>query len=121
MEDSFRDGGVFLLWCLRYNRPKVLQHLLNEDMVEFWRFAQLKTLAWACLRQTESPQQLQNSSQILQILMSSPAMQGSYVMLPAIQKVVFVDWLFNLGNQNDNLRVIQGILSEKPYSSAFIC
>jgi len=23
-EDSFLDGGVFLLWCLKYNRVKLL-------------------------------------------------------------------------------------------------
>jgi len=47
-EDSFLDGGVFLLWCLRYNRPILLNLLLGEDMSQFWRFAQLKTLVWAC-------------------------------------------------------------------------
>ena len=46
--DSFLDGGVFLLWALRYNRVKLVQQLLGEKMVQFWRFAQLKTLFWAC-------------------------------------------------------------------------
>jgi len=47
MADSFLDGGVFLLWCLRYHRTKILQRFLGPEMTQFWRFAQLKTLAWA--------------------------------------------------------------------------
>ena len=38
-EDSFLDGGILLLWCLKYNRPRLLQYLLDEPMVHFWRFA----------------------------------------------------------------------------------
>ena len=37
--DSFLDGGVFLLWCLRSNRSEMLNHLLGEKMIQFWRFA----------------------------------------------------------------------------------
>ena len=49
-EDSFRDGGMFLIWCLKFNRADVLRTLLSESMVQFWRLAQLKTLLWACLQ-----------------------------------------------------------------------
>ena len=38
-EDSFRDGGFLLLWCLKNGRPKVLNALLGENLVQFWRFA----------------------------------------------------------------------------------
>lgn len=37
--DSFLDGGVFLLWCLYNNRTEMLDHMLGEIMVQFWRFA----------------------------------------------------------------------------------
>jgi len=55
-EDSFLDGGIFLLWCLKYNRVKLLQHFLGENMIQFWRFAQLKTLLWACFQQKNENQ-----------------------------------------------------------------
>jgi len=47
--NSFLDGGVFLLWCLMNKRYKLLEHLLAQNMVQFWRFTQLKTLLWASL------------------------------------------------------------------------
>ena len=47
-EDSFLDGGVLLLWCLKFNRTQILEHLLDANKQQFWRFAQLKTLVWAC-------------------------------------------------------------------------
>ena len=51
--DSFLDGGVFLLWCLMNKRNKLLEHLLGQNMVQFWRFAPLKTLLWASLNQRD--------------------------------------------------------------------
>lgn len=50
-EDSFLDGGIFLLWCLHYGRVNMLQYFLAEEMIQFWRFAHLKTLMWACLKE----------------------------------------------------------------------
>ena len=31
--DSFLDGGIFLLWCLRSNRSEMLNFLLGEKMI----------------------------------------------------------------------------------------
>ena len=51
MHDSFLDGGVVLLWCLAYDKMKLLTHFLSRKMVNFWRFGAIKTLLWACLAQ----------------------------------------------------------------------
>ncbi len=37
--DSFLDGGIFLLWCLKYDRIEILEHFLEGHMIQFWRFA----------------------------------------------------------------------------------
>ena len=90
-------------------------------MVQFWRFAQLKTLFWACFEQNSPFERFQVKGQILEELMRSPTMCSAYVQLPAIQKVCFISWAFDMGNEFENLRQVTEILSEKPYSSAYIC
>lgn len=74
--DSFLDGGVFLLWCLMNNRNKLLSHFLGEKMIQFWRFAQLKTLLWAIVNDNVSV-----NTEILTTLMRSSSMQSNYASL----------------------------------------
>ena len=77
--DSFLDGGMFLLWALRYNRVTLLQNLLGDRMVQYWRFAQLKTLFWACFEQNSPFESFQVKGQILEELMKSPTMSSAFV------------------------------------------
>lgn len=51
--------------------------------------------------------------------MRSTCMQSSYVSLNPTQKVQFVNWMFIIGN--NNFRAVASLLSEMPYSAAFIC
>ena len=48
--DSFLDGGCLLLWCLAANQFSLIKYFLGDSMIQFWRLAQLKTLAWACFQ-----------------------------------------------------------------------
>ena len=83
--DSFRDGGLFLLWCLRYNRIKHLQYFLSDQMVQFWRPAQLKTALWACFQQRNEANQFQaHGITVLNTIMRSAAMRSIYAQLQTI-------------------------------------
>ena len=61
-------------------------------MVQFWRFAQLKTLAWACL--------IEGKMDMLEIVLRSPAMHASYSQLMSVQKVIFCSWALDLSGDN---------------------
>ena len=93
----------------------MLNALLGENLVQFWRFAQLKTLLWACLHNPLT------SSVILDTLMASPAMHSVYVALPANDKVLMITDAFQLSEQQDNIQHVQQIFAEAPYSTGFIC
>ena len=54
----------------------------------------------------------------LNVVMRSPAMHANYVALIPSLKTGFIRWLFDVGA--DNLRAVSTILSEKPYSAAFV-
>lgn len=78
-EDSFHDGGLFLLWCLHYNRVQMLKYFLGEEMMQFWRFAQLKTLFWACFRErNEDQMQMKHGPEVLGLLLRSTCMRALY-------------------------------------------
>ena len=119
--DSFLDGGVFLLWCLMNKRNKLLEHLLGEHMIQFWRFAPLKTLLWASLNQNliVSGTELVDS-QLLTTLMHSPAMKSNYVSLLPIQKMNFVCGPLESCAGSENFDTVSGLLAEKPYSAAYL-
>jgi hypothetical protein len=107
--DSFLDGGVILLWCLAYNKVQLLIHFLGVKMINFWRFAPIKTLIWACMLHQPKYSSRSSAIKILQIVFDSPVMHNIFNEMSMVQKVIMVGQILDLGEGME--RPIRRILS----------
>jgi len=93
--DSFLDGGFILLWCLYFNKANLLQLFLSEKMIDFWRYAQLKTLLWASLSSKDKEQY--TGTVCAQALLGSPVMQQVFAEMAIEQKNDFIYYTLEIG------------------------
>lgn len=78
MSDCFLDAGNILLWCLAYSKNDLLRHLLSYKMIDFWRFAHVKTLLWSCLLHSQRLESRTSALQSLLVIITSPVMKSMF-------------------------------------------
>ena len=90
-----------------------MEHLLGQNMNQFWRFTPLKTLIWASLNQEKivSGEEKINTD-LLTIMLRSPSMQSTYLSLNPKIKISFLCGLIEICAAEDCFELVAGLLAE---------
>lgn len=80
-------------------------------MIQFWRYAQLKTLLWSCIMYESG------EDTILETLMASPTMHSVYVCLPVEEKFLMVGQAIELSATTMKSEQMITLLTRAPYAA----
>ena len=122
--NSFMEGANMLLAAYAQLKFELLEYLLGDKFINFWRMADLNTLIWAILGNHATQFEDESLSKAIKIVLGSSVMKAVFTQLQGEDKVNFVERVFKLASEDwmmiDFDLKVRSIFGFTPYSTSFV-